>query len=57
MPSGMNARVGTSGFWSISQLATGAVRTAPKPNPPTARPVISPRLSGNHFWSIAIGTM
>src|ERR1019366_5164132 len=26
----------------------GDVRTAPKPNPPTASPVMSPRLSGNH---------
>ena len=57
MPSGMNARVGTSGSWSISAWATGEVSTAPKPKPPTARPVMSPRLSGNHLRSIAIGTM
>jgi hypothetical protein len=31
--------------------------TAPNPKPPTAMPVISPRLSGNHFCSIATGTM
>ena len=57
MPSGRNALVGTSGSWSISHWATGEVSTAPKPKPPTARPVIRPRLSGNHFCSIAIGTM
>ena len=57
MPSGRNALVGTSGSFAISHCATGEVSTAPKPNPPTARPVIRPRLSGNHFCSMAIGTM
>ena len=38
-------------------LAIGAVRTAPAPKPATAMPVITPRLSGNHLISVAIGTM
>src|SRR4030042_841299 len=29
--------------------------SAPKPNPATAKPVIRPFLSGNHFTSAAIG--
>ena len=57
MPSGRNAAVGTSGLFLIRACAIGAVTTAPKPNPPTARPVMSPRRSGNHFCSMAIGTM
>ncbi len=36
---------------------TGAVMTAPNPKPATAMPVIRPGLSGNHFCSIAMGTM
>ena len=50
----------SSVFWDQMTLfsdVTGAVSTAPNPNPPTASPVIKPFLSGNHFCSIAIGTM
>ena len=57
MPNGRNALVGTSLLLSISACATGDVSTAPKPKPPTANPVISPRLSGNHLASMAIGVM
>jgi len=57
MPKGRNALVGTSLLLSMRPCAIGDVRTAPKPNPPTASPVMSPRLSGNHFCSMAIGTM
>ena len=57
MPSGRKAPVGSSGLRSMSHCATGEVSTAPKPKPPTARPVMRPFLSGNHFCSIAIGTM
>jgi len=57
MPSGRKALVGTSGSRPMSHWAIGDVSTAPKPKPPTARPVIRPRLSGNHFCSMAIGTM
>ena len=42
---------------AIKRVAIGAVISAPAPNPATARPVISPRLSGNHFTSVATGTM
>ncbi len=41
----------------ISRVATGAVTSAPAPNPPTAIPVMSPLRSGNHFTSTATGTM
>ncbi len=40
-----------------SAFATGAVMTAPKPNPATAMPVINPRWSGNHLLSMAMGMM
>ena len=56
MPSGRKTLV----FWLVLRsmaVATGLVMTAPKPKPPTAMPVMSPRLSGNHFTSIAIGVM
>ena len=42
---------------AISRVASGAVISAPAPKPATASPVISPRLSGNHFTSVATGTM
>lgn len=57
MPSGRKAFVGTDGVWSMSRCPSGAVMTAPNPKPATAIPVMSPGLSGNHFWSMAIGTM
>lgn len=57
MPSGRNAAAGVCGSRVMSICATGEVMTAPNPNPPTARPVMSPALSGNHFCSMAIGTM
>ena len=49
--------VGTLGDRSMSACPTGAVTTAPKPKPATARPVMRPGLSGNHFCNMAIGTM
>jgi len=55
MPKGRNALVGTSLLLSMRPCAIGDVRTAPKPNPPTASPVMSPRLSGNHFCSMELG--
>ena len=42
---------------AISRVAIGAVISAPAPKPATATPVISPRWSGNHFTSVATGTM
>jgi hypothetical protein len=57
MPSGRNALVGTSGVCAMSRCPRGAVMTAPNPKPATAMPVMSPGLSGNHFCSMAIGTM
>jgi hypothetical protein len=56
MPSGRNTLV-LSLVPPSSALATGAVITAPKPNPATAIPVIRPRRSGNHLASMAIGVM
>lgn len=57
MPSGKNEAAGSCGLPEMSIWATGEVMTAPNPKPPTARPVMSPGLSGNHFCSMAIGTM
>ena len=42
---------------AMSRVASGAVMSAPQPKPVTATPVIIPRLSGNHFTSVATGTM
>ena len=42
---------------AISRVAIGAVISAPAPKPATASPVIRPRLSGNHFTSVATGTI
>ena len=55
MPS--HANVLSTPIVSIRRVAIGAVMSAPAPNPATARPVIMPRLSGNHFTSVATGTM
>jgi hypothetical protein len=57
MPSHRKALVGTDGVLSMSAWPAGAVITAPNPKPATAMPVMSPGLSGNHFCSMAIGTM
>ena len=57
MPSGRNALVGIDGSAAMSRWPSGAVMTAPKPKPATAMPVMRPGLSGNHFCSMAIGTM
>ena len=48
--------------WSVPtdamrRVAIGAVMSAPDPKPVTATPVMRPRLSGNHFTSVATGTM
>lgn len=56
MPSGRNTLVLSLVEFS-SDFATGATITAPKPNPATAMPVMSPRRSGNHLASMAIGVM
>ena len=42
---------------AVAGFGFGAVITAPNPKPATASPVMSPGLSGNHFCSMAIGTM
>jgi len=42
---------------AISRVATGAVSSAPAPKPATAMPEIIPRRSGNHFTSVATGTI
>src|SRR5439155_5381868 len=54
-PSTPNVRSGP--IDSINRVAIGAVMSAPLPKPATAIPVINPRLSGNHFTSVATGTM
>ncbi|OPZ73929.1 MAG: hypothetical protein BWY79_02191 [Actinobacteria bacterium ADurb.Bin444] len=36
-------------------LITGPNTSVPAPNPKTAKPVIVPRLSGNHFTQVAMG--
>ena len=55
MPS--TANVFNTPMFLMSEFAMGAVISAPAPNPATAIPVIMPRLSGNHFTSVATGTM
>ena len=40
---------------AMKAFAMGVKTRAPAPNPATARPVIMPRLSGNHFTQVAIG--
>ena len=51
------AKVCSTPTEAINRVAIGAVMSAPAPKPVTAIPVISPRLSGNHFTSVATGTM
>ena len=40
---------------SMRPRATGARMSAPAPKPATLRPVMSPRLSGNHLMPVATG--
>jgi len=40
---------------AMKALAMGVKTKAPAPKPATARPVIIPRLSGNHFTQVAMG--
>src|SRR4030095_9351413 len=56
-PAPRHANVGSTPTVSMRRVATGAVTSAPAPNPPTATPVMNPRLSGNHFTRTATGTM
>jgi predicted molibdopterin-dependent oxidoreductase YjgC len=42
---------------TLSASSRQAVTSAPDPNPATAKPVIKPRLSGNHLTSVAMGMM
>ena len=55
MPKMENVRSGPT--CAMSRVAMGAATSAPEPNPATAMPVIMPRRSGNHFTSVATGTM
>ena len=40
---------------AMSLLISGPKTRVPAPNPNTARPVIVPRMSGNHLMQVAIG--
>ena len=39
----------------MSLVISGPKTRVPAPNPKTARPVIVPRMSGNHLMQVAIG--